>query len=348
MKERPILNSTQKLTRILSAPPLELSEFLSPLGPNASVASVVSVVSAASLAQNCLVLGFTGPNGAGKSSLIARLSELLIQQKQRVAVIAFDPSSPVSGGALLGDRIRLASDLNKQQQEQFLFRSIACQREGSGVHPRTWLLIESLRQDNFDFIFVESVGVGQTVFDLTYWCDLTCCLAPPESGDEIQLMKAGLLEMADLFLVPKGDLAASTRTENLLLQMLQKDHLLDIQNAGLPDGAKTNLLRKALPQRVLRVSSQTGFNLPELIALLTYLKNQKNDLSQNAEGQQNLELRRKNALKRCLQFVLLDETERRLSQYLEQQTVTNFLQTQHSPAEYHMQMQSWMRALWKQ
>jgi LAO/AO transport system kinase len=147
-------------------------------------------------------IGITGPAGAGKSTIVDKLTVVIRQQKQTVGIICADPSSPFSGGAVLGDRIRM--------QQHYLDRSVFIRsmatRDSQGGLPRATSHVIKLR-DAFgkDYILVETVGVGQTELDIMRNTDTTVVILTPEAGDTIQTMKAGLLEIADIFVVNKAD-----------------------------------------------------------------------------------------------------------------------------------------------
>ncbi len=146
-------------------------------------------------------LGLTGAPGVGKSSLIAKLVPRLIENGERVAVLAIDPSSPITGGALLGDRARIGTDLG----EDCWFRSIASRGATGGVAGCTDLAAEILARAGFGLILIETVGVGQLEVEITDETDQAWLLLSPESGDGIQLLKAGVLEVVDRVLVNKCD-----------------------------------------------------------------------------------------------------------------------------------------------
>src|SRR5881397_2909205 len=148
------------------------------------------------------VLGMTGPPGAGKSTLVDRLTTLLRAEGQSVGIIAVDPSSPFTGGAVLGDRIRMQT--HTLDPDVFI-RSMATRGSLGGLARATGDVIKLLDAFGFPWILIETVGVGQTELDIVKQADTTVVMLVPESGDSIQAMKAGLMEVADVFAVNKAD-----------------------------------------------------------------------------------------------------------------------------------------------
>jgi len=151
--------------------------------------------------SNSFRIGLTGAPGVGKSTLISQLVPKLLNRGERVAVLAIDPTSPLSGGALLGDRVRLSGDLG----EGAWFRSIASRGSTSGVAGCTDLAAEILARAGFGIIIIETVGVGQLEVEVGQETDQAWLLLSPESGDAIQLLKAGVLEIVDRIIVHKFD-----------------------------------------------------------------------------------------------------------------------------------------------
>jgi LAO/AO transport system kinase len=161
-----------------------------------------------SLGGNAFIVGITGPPGAGKSTLVAAIVKAFREADKTVAVIAVDPTSPYSGGALLGDRVRMdriASD------ENVFIRSMATRGSLGGLSRKTVDAMIVLDAAGFDIIIIETVGVGQSEVEIASTADSTVVVLSPESGDGIQAMKAGLMEVADIFCVNKADREGADR-----------------------------------------------------------------------------------------------------------------------------------------
>jgi len=148
------------------------------------------------------VIGITGPPGAGKSTLVDALIGQFIQDKKKIAVLCVDPSSSFHSGALLGDRIRMSEWYN---HPDVFIRSLASRGSLGGLHPGILSITELLKAGGFDHILIETVGVGQNEIEIAALADITLVVLVPEAGDEIQTMKAGLMEIADIFVVNKSD-----------------------------------------------------------------------------------------------------------------------------------------------
>ena len=164
-----------------------------------------------------LVVGFTGPPGAGKSTLVNAVIEMLRAQGRTVGVIAVDPSSPISGGAILGDRIRMTAALD---DDGVFVRSLASRGYLGGLSPAAVRIIDALDAAGFDIILLETVGTGQSEIDVAEVADIRVVISAPGLGDDIQAMKSGLLEIADIMVVNKGDRPGAEQTMQQLLGAL--------------------------------------------------------------------------------------------------------------------------------
>jgi LAO/AO transport system kinase len=149
-----------------------------------------------------LITGVTGPPGAGKSTLVDALIGYYVAEAKKVAVLCIDPSSSLYYGALLGDRIRMSDWYN---HPAVFIRSLSTRGSLGGLHPRIIEIADLLRYAPFDVVIIETVGVGQNEIEIAGLADTTLVVLAPEAGDDIQSMKAGLLEIADIFVVNKSD-----------------------------------------------------------------------------------------------------------------------------------------------
>ena len=163
------------------------------------------------------VLGITGPPGAGKSTLTSALIGEYLGRGLRVAVLAFDPSSPVSGGAILGDRIRMGAH---QSHERVFIRSLASRGYPGGLSRTASRSIDVLDAAGYDVVIVETVGAGQSDVEIRLLADTRVVICPAGLGDEIQAIKSGLLEIADIYAVNKADSPLAGRTESELRDMI--------------------------------------------------------------------------------------------------------------------------------
>lgn len=178
--------------------------------------------------QQVPVIGITGPPGAGKSTLLNALIEKLSAAHKSIAVIAVDPTSPFNLGSLLGDRVRMAGHFNKPN---VFIRSVASRGSVGGLSARIIEMTDVLKAAAFDYIFVETVGVGQSEIEIAGLADLTLVVLVPEAGDEIQHIKSGLMEIGDAFIVNKSDREGADTFANQLKKTLhQRPHAVPVFN----------------------------------------------------------------------------------------------------------------------
>jgi LAO/AO transport system ATPase len=207
------------------------------------------------------VVAVTGNTGVGKSTLVGKLAAHLRSEDKTVAVLACDPQSPLTGGALLGDRVRMPS----QPDDAGLYiRSLAAASGHQALAEHVDLMIRLLASFGFDVILLETVGAGQTDTAVRDLADVVVLLVQPESGDELQWEKAGLLEVADVVVVHKADLAGADRTEGQVKELLSLPGCREIA--------------------VLRVSSAKGLGLAELWSAIEHAPRGKARLSDDAQA----------------------------------------------------------------
>ena len=188
---------------------------------------------------NADIIGLTGSPGAGKSTLVDKLAKHYRDQGLTVGIIAVDPSSPYSGGAVLGDRIRMTS--NSGDMDVF-FRSMGARGNLGGLSTATGDAVKALDAFGKDKILIETVGAGQNEVDVVKTADTVAVLVPPGGGDAIQTLKAGILEIGDLFVVNKADLEGADRTVQELREMIQMSQDYSAPGGGGHHGIDQSVL----------------------------------------------------------------------------------------------------------
>ena len=263
-------------------PDLLLAELLA--GKTAALARAISVVENARPGFEQLLakvhrslgrarrIGLTGPPGAGKSTLMERLVAAYRAEGQRVAVIAVDPTSPFTGGALLGDRIRMESIA---LDEGVYIRSMGSRGSLGGLATSTREVCDLLDAAGFDRLLVETVGVGQSELDVARIADATVLVLVPESGDSIQTLKSGIMEVADVFVVNKADRPGAEKLRQELEVMLGIRKGNAFRHVPAHHGVRSGLSNDRTAGRaiewdhpVLLTSAAKGEGVPELVAAL--------------------------------------------------------------------------------
>ncbi len=224
-------------------------------------------------------IGITGPPGAGKSTLTTLLAEQYLAQGYRVGVVAVDPTSPFTGGALLGDRVRME---RVALHDNVFIRSMATRGSLGGLAAATREVCDVLDAAGIERILVETVGVGQSELDIARLADTSTVVLVPESGDSIQTLKAGVMEIADLFVVNKADRPGADRLRNDLELMLGLRGGATMRNVPAHHGVEmkrsnpATIAREAAALRdapswtppVLRTIGATGEGIPEFVDAL--------------------------------------------------------------------------------
>ncbi|WP_286680649.1 methylmalonyl Co-A mutase-associated GTPase MeaB [Tepidanaerobacter sp. EBM-49] len=241
-----------------------------------------------------LVLGVTGPPGAGKSTLICQLAKRLREKNKTVGILAVDPTSPFTGGAILGDRIRM-QELTKD--EGVYIRSMGTRGRLGGLAHACFDAVKILDAAGMDYIIVETVGVGQSEVDIISLADIVVLVLVPGMGDEVQVIKAGIMEIGDIFVVNKADLDGADR---LVSQIKMNLELSYAKNSFVPP--------------ILKTIAHTAFGIEELELAINQVYN-------ILMGTNMLYGRRKDHLKQELQELVyeiyIDKIKNRFSAELE-------------------------------
>lgn len=210
--------------------------------------------------KNTPVIGITGPPGAGKSTLVnALLSKLA--QKSKIAILAIDPTSPFNLGSLLGDRIRMVSQFNNPN---VYIRSIATRGSLGGLSVKTIEMVDVLKAADFDYIFIETVGVGQSEVEVAGLADICVVVLVPEGGDDIQSIKSGLMEIADIFVVNKSDREGAQTFANHLKKMVhQQIHTIPVISTIASKNNGLDELIKEIQLFKIKINSKKPYLLVE-------------------------------------------------------------------------------------
>ena len=204
--------------------------------------------------QPATILGITGPPGAGKSTLVDLLIGNFTAEEKKVGVLCVDPSSQFHLGALLGDRVRMSEWYN---HPRVFIRSLASRGSLGGLHPKIIEITDLLKAAGFDCIIIETVGVGQSEIEIAGLADLTIVVLVPEAGDEIQNMKAGLAEIADIFVVNKSDRPGADHFASNLRRMTGADFKKNAMEIPVIQTIATQ--KKGLPELMQKILEQYPF-----------------------------------------------------------------------------------------
>jgi LAO/AO transport system kinase len=206
---------------------------------------------------NIRTVGFTGPGGAGKSSLVGKLIPECEALGYKVAVLAVDPTSPITGGAILGDRVRMQGNLGNQK---VFMRSMASRGAMGGVSKSLRNAIRILDVAGYNIVLIESVGAGQLEVEISKVVDLTVVLFSPHTGDNVQAVKAGLTEIGDIYVVNKADLEGATSLYQTVLDLIGDT---DRKPAVLKTSVKTGESIGELAKSIDKLLKEKSINYKE-------------------------------------------------------------------------------------
>ena len=224
-------------------------------------------------------IGITGPPGSGKSTLVNQLIKFFRQENKRVAVLLVDPTSPFTNGSVLGDRIRVDS---YHDDENVFIRSVPSRNSTGGLSHNISEISDILESASFDVILYETVGVGQVEIDVVKEVDSVILTLVPESGDDIQMMKAGILEIADIYVINKYDRKDSNRLYRSLKNMLSINEKKYLQNEWQPV--------------ILKTVATKGEGVKELFDIINVHKNHFDNYGNSSKH----EIRYKNKIRKLL------------------------------------------------
>ena len=211
---------------------------------------------------NAYILGITGSPGSGKSTFISTITKIFAEQGKKIGIICVDPTSPITGGAILGDRIRMKDNFSLID---VFIRSMANRGQLGGLARATEDAVKILDAYGCEIIIVETVGVGQSEVDIFKSAQTVIVLLVPGSGDDIQAIKAGIMEITDIFVVNKMDLAGADKKIADVMQMLQLKMNYKYESEKHDEN---NLVKSKWTPEIIKVNSVTGENFEQMIELI--------------------------------------------------------------------------------
>ncbi|MHA1728070.1 MAG: methylmalonyl Co-A mutase-associated GTPase MeaB [Promethearchaeota archaeon] len=249
---------------------------------------------------NAYIIGITGAPGSGKSSLITSMIEIYIKMGKRIGIIAVDPTSPFTGGAILGDRIRMKRNFSSND---VFIRSMANRGQLGGIARATKDMAKVLDAAAYDIILIETVGVGQSEVEVFKSAHTTVVIVVPGMGDEIQAIKAGIMEITDIFVVNKMDLPGADRKVTELEAILDLSEKISIKNSK----HSVKVVRsEGWRPPIIKTNAIKGQNISEFINLII---KHKQFLVDNNQMMQRLNVKYKNEVLDILKYKLTEDIE---------------------------------------
>ena len=253
---------------------------------------------------NAYILGITGAPGSGKSTFISMLTNQFMEQGKKVGIICVDPTSPLTGGAILGDRIRMKQHFNAGN---VFIRSMANRGVLGGLARATEDVIKILDVYGCDIIIVETVGVGQSEVEIFKCAQTVAVLLVPGMGDDIQAIKAGIMEITDIFVVNKMDLEGADRKVAEITQMLELDSTFKFHTTD----TKNNYIKiKEWTPEIVKVNSKSGENFDKFIEILDH---HKDFLRETGIVENYIKSRIKNETLQILKYKLTEKVQHLIS-----------------------------------
>ena len=247
-----------------------------------------------------VIIGITGAPGSGKSTLVDQMIPLFKKEEKKIGIIAVDPSSPFSGGAILGDRIRM---MRHSIDPDVFIRSMATRGHLGGLAKTTGEAITILEASGKDLIIVETLGVGQDEVEVVKLADIVVVILTPGTGDEIQIFKAGIMEIADVFVLNKADSPDTEKVEKQLKAILQMG------------------LKKEETTPVVKTVATEGTGVPQLVEILGSLKSTRDQAEQD--------LRKKKLISMMLKDIISDKIYREVAQNIQESVWDGFIEKIH-------------------
>ena len=237
----------------------------------------------------------TGPPGAGKSTLINAVIKKLTDEGKAVGVIAIDPTSPFNYGSLLGDRLRMAEHFTN---ENVFIRSLATRGSLGGLSSKTIEIVDVMRAFAFDYIIVETVGVGQSEVEVVGLADTTVLVLVPESGDEVQAIKSGIMEIADIFVVNKSDRDGANTFIKNIMQLVHSKALSDwsipvIKSVATKNEGVDELIAAIIKHHTIGVNLKRPYLLAEKAYRLIQNTKMKGVSKKDLQKQIDVEMKKK-------------------------------------------------------
>ncbi len=252
------------------------------------------ILTSLTFSKNTPVIGITGPPGAGKSTLINAVIKKLSDQGKSIGIIAIDPTSPFNFGSLLGDRLRMAEHFTN---ENVFIRSLATRGSLGGLSAAIIEIVDVMRAFGFDYIIVETVGVGQSEVEIAGLADTTVLVLVPESGDDVQALKSGVMEIADIFVVNKSDReGANTFMKNIIQLVHSKPagdwHIPVIKASAIKNEGTAELIEAIEKHQLIGVNTKRPYLMAEKAYRLIQNYRMKDVSKKNLQQQIEIELKK--------------------------------------------------------